>query len=160
MNEVKYKKIFFFSFIKIFQYATILTKCGKDMFDKYGLSHWHNSFIKNLLIVAISLLKNELIIGYNEGRFCCAFQIRRKKDSLFFSKLCTLPSYSSKGFGSQCLDYIEKSAIQAKKNLLTCEVYDKSLKAIRFYEKRGFKITGAKKTLKYSELIMTKEINL
>lgn len=157
METVVFKKIYFFSIMDIFHYAYILTECGKDMYEKYGLTHWKNSFIKNFLIVIIGLFKNQLFIGFISGKYCCAFQIHFLKEGVLFSKLCTLPIFHSRGIGNQCIDYINLKAKQKGKNFLICEVYDQSTHAINFYKKRGFKIISTKKTLKYNELIMKRE---
>lgn len=42
---------------------------------------------------------------------------------------------------------------------LKCEVYDKSLRAYAFYEKRGFVRIGELNTLKYSEFILEKRLS-
>ena len=162
MKELYFKRIYFFSPIKICQYADILTKCGKDMFEKYGLKHWKNCFFKNLLIVAYGTLKNKVYIGYSDRHYCCAFQYKTIKNSksIHFSKLCTIPYFSSRGFGTMCIKYLENVARSMSFLKLTCDVYDKSEKAISFYKNKEFVVIGTKKTLKYSELVLSKEITI
>ena len=87
------------------------------------------------------------------------FQTKTQNDALHFSKLAVLPSSSSRGVGSCCIGEIEAMAKTCGLSKLKCEVYDKSLHAYAFYEKRGFVTVGELNTLKYSEFILEKRLS-
>ena len=53
---------------------------------------------------------------------------------------------------------IENIAKNLGLKTVVCEVYDKSLHAKEFYEKRGYSVYGTVDTLKYTELKMKKII--
>lgn len=77
---------------------------------------------------------------------------------MWFQKLATKPKYMRKGIGSFCIKEIEKIAQNFQCRYVVCEVYDKSNHAIKFYKDNGYIICGNKKTLKYNELKMIKEL--
>ena len=56
------------------------------------------------------------------------------------------------------MKYIEMTAKERGLFRVTCEVYDKSEHAIKFYEHRGYRQYGTVGTLKYTELQMEKEL--
>ena len=140
--------------------ARILKKCGDDMYAKYNLTHWKNSYFKTLLIVFYTALKNDVYVcvNKNEGATVATFQTRRLKDTVCFSKLAVMPNSSGKGIGSFCLEQIEEMTKKEGIYTLKCEVYDKSIHARNFYISRGYKEVGNVNTLKYNELILEKKL--
>lgn len=154
------KKIRLYNLISLWKIAKILKACGDDMYSKYGLKHWKNGYLKTILIVILCAIKNSLYAVFdNSGLMIATFQTRRMDDALHFSKLAVLPSSSSRGVGSYCIAEIETMAKSYGLSKLKCEVYDKSLYAYAFYEKRGFVRIGEMNTLKYSEFILEKRLS-
>ena len=86
----------------LFKVSEILYKCGKDMAQKYNLHHWNNSRFKNLVIVGLCVLKNNIFIVYDDKKAVATFQTRKTKDSYLFQKLATSPDFAGGGIGSQC----------------------------------------------------------
>ena len=156
MNDIKYKRIHFINFFSILKISSILRKCGKDMAIKYGIHHWDNSLIKNLLIVMYGLLRNETYLITHKKEVVGTVQIYYKEDYIHFSKLAVLPDYNGRGYGSIILSFIFEKGVSMNKTKVLCEVYDKSEHAISFYLNRGFVVVSKTKTLKYTELVMEK----
>lgn len=142
----------------LFKVSGILYKCGKDMAEKYNLRHWDNSNIKNLIILALCCLKNDIYIVYDEKTPVATFQTRKEEQSFLFQKLATSPEFSGGGAGTYCLTEIERLGKECGCKEVICEVYDKSEHAKSFYEHRGYTVYGAKETLKYNELKLRKEL--
>ncbi len=143
----------------LFRVEKILYRCGKDMAQKYGLKHWDNSHIKNILILVLCVMKNRIYLVTDEQRRVVAtFQTKRAGDTLYFLKLATDPAFSGKGIGTFCIQTIEKMSVNAGCSKVCCEVYDQSIHAIRFYENRGYTVCGSDKTLKYTQLRMERQL--
>ncbi len=142
-------------FIKVSQ---ILYKCGKDMAIKYDLHHWDNSQLKNIMILILCMLKNNVYLVFDNDSPVATFQTRKAGGSYLFQKLATSPEFSGKGIGTFCLNEIERMAKLEKCKSVVCEVYDKSEHAKKFYERKGYVIVGEIDTLKYKELKLRKEL--
>ena len=165
MNEKKIekytlKKIGTFNFGSIKMVSHILKDCGEDMYNKYGLTHWKNSYFKTLLITIYLSLKNQIWLLVDGNDAIATFQTKVVGDGLHFSKLAVSPSRAGQGVGSVCLAYMEKIARESGANKLLCEVYDKSEHARVFYEKKGFAENGNINTLKYSEIKLEKRLDI
>lgn len=153
------KKVKLYNFASLWNVAKILKACGEDMYLKYGLKHWKNGYFKTVLIVIYCVIKNSVYGVFDDnGIMIATFQTRRGNDALYFSKLAVSPSYASKGVGSFCLAAIEAMAKSDNISSVKCEVYDKSLHAYTFYEKRGFVKIAEQSTLKYNEYILEKTL--
>lgn len=139
--------------------SVIIKKCGDDMYAKYGLSHWKNSFIKTFLIVFYKSLNHKVYTLSNESGITVAtFQTKRCGDSLHFSKLAVLPEMSSNGIGSYCLQIIADLAKRSGLKYLRCEVYNQSRRAYDFYINNGFTEISEISTFKYQEAVLQKKI--
>ena len=62
------------------------------------------------------------------------------------NKFATVPKLIGKGIGSKSVRFIEDFCIKNEINIITLEVYDKSIDSVKFYKSKGFVITGDKKT--------------
>ncbi len=156
MYSIKTVKLWNIS--ELLKVVDILYKCGKDMAAKYDLHHWDNSRIKNLVIVVLCALKNNIYLVLNNEKAVATFQTRKVNQAYLFQKLATLPDFSGSGIGSFCLNEIEKMGKNENCNEIICEVYDKSDHAKAFYEHKGYFAYGATETLKYKELKLKKEL--
>ena len=143
---------------KLNQVCNLLYLAGRDMASRYGLNHWNNSYFKDMIVVGLCALKNDLYIVYDGETPIATFQLNRREKEICFQKLATDPSLMGKGIGSFCMTAIEEMAAQEGKQAVVCEVYDKSEHARSFYEHRGYAVTGKTDTLKYSEYQMRKEL--
>lgn len=140
------------------QVCNILFLCGKDMAKKFNLQHWNNSYFKDIVVVVLCVLKNDIYIVRSEDQVVATFQTHLYGDALGFQKLATSPQFSGKGIGSFCLRYIEDLAKRKGCQSVICDVYDKSQHAIDFYEYNGYVQYGTTDTLKYKEIKMRKDI--
>ena len=154
----KVQKVFMLDFVSFFKVSEILRKCGKDMAEKYGLNHWNNSIIKNIIIVLLCALRNKVYLVYEKDRAVATFQLKKIDEKCRLQKLATSPQNSGKGIGSFCMNYIEETAKKEGCKKVCLEVYDKSVHAGNFYSHRGYKEVGKTNTLKYTEILMEKEI--
>ena len=152
------KKINFWNLFALGKIVGILYRCGKDMTKKYDLQHWNNSRLKNWIIVAMCVVKNEIYLVFDEKSAVATFQVRKTKDALLFSKLATSPDFAGRGIGTFCMEKIEQMARECGSASVICEVYDKSNHAISFYERKGYAVYGTVETLKYTELKMIKTL--
>lgn len=166
MMDFTLKRISFLDVPSLLRIVSILQKCGVDMYEKYGLSHWKNSYIKTLFVICFCILKRMKLYGvYNDAKQMVAtFQVlltlgsEGEGSKLYFGKLAVSPECGGKGIGSYCLDMMEHIAKQNGACSLTCEVYDKSEFALTFYLKKGFEIVGQKNSLKYTQVVLEKSI--
>lgn len=142
----------------IFRVVGILSRCGKNMAQKYDLHHWDNPFIKNLAIVALCILKNKLWLVYDRTQAVATFQTKKTARGMHLQKLGTDPACGGKGIGSFCMRTIERMAKEASCDTVYFEVYDKSQHALDFYLHRGYTVCGQVSTLKYTELTMEKKL--
>ncbi len=153
------KKVTFVNFKALAQVNKILYRCGKDMAQKYNLHHWDDSYLKNLIVIFLCVLKNEIYLVSDEHGAVATYQIRNYEDAVLFQKLATDPRRSGKGVGSFCMDMIEKTARDRNKCRVCCEVYDKSQHAVDFYLHKGYREYGKASTLKYTEIQMEKMLD-
>ena len=137
---------------------SILHACGKDMAGKYGLHHWDNSYLKTLIIVFLCQLKNSIYLVWENENPVATFQVRKENDEVYFEKLAVSPDKEGQGIGSYCMSDIEKMAGEVNAARVWMEVYTQSRHAIGFYEKRGYRVCGDDKNLKYSVVKMEKKL--
>lgn len=138
--------------------SDILYKCGKDMAARYDLHHWDNPRVKNWIIVALCVLKNDVYLVFDDKTPVATFQTRKAGTSFLFQKLATSPEFAGGGVGSFCLQEIERLGKAEGCTEVICEVYDKSGHAKAFYEHKGYTVYGETDTLKYKELKLKKEL--
>lgn len=150
------KKITKFDLPKLICVSRILKESGDDMFFKYQLSHWKNSFIKTFLIVIYTSFRNTLWGCFENQKIVATFQTRNIEEELCFSKFAVHPLKAGKGIGSYCLKEMEQIAIDKDLRYLRCDVYNKNRFAYDFYIKKGFIEAGEIKTLKYTEITLKK----
>ena len=152
----KLKIVEFWRILKIEQ---ILYSCGKKMMHDFGLQHWDNTHFKIFAILCLTAIKNRIYYSCDhDGNYVATFQVRITGTECCFEKLATAPEFEGKGVGTYCLQQIENLALQKGCLRVSCEVYDKSLHAIRFYEKRGYSVCGERATRKYTVLQMQKKL--
>ena len=134
---------------------SILKTCGEDMYKNQGLDHWLNPY-------PIELIKNdcensEVYILKNETEIA-TFQLKKDDKGYLLSKFGVLPTYSGKGIGKKCLQFIYGKCIENQISLLHLDVYEKSEKAIEFYIKNGFEVYGTAPTRRFKVVLMERKI--
>lgn len=157
------RTISLFEFSQIWKISKILSVCGKDMFLNQGLSHWKNSLFKTFLIVIYSKLKDgSALVGiFNDsGEMIATYMYNVSNSMLHFTKFAVHPKYAGQGVGSSCIKLMEDECRRLNLKALSCEVFDKSNHAITFYKNKGFSPIGKTSTLKYTEIRLTKPINV
>lgn len=157
-NKLRVKRVQPYHIKNMVEISKILNYCGKDMARKYGLNHWNNPMIKSLIIVYLCVLKNRIYLVLEKNKPVATYQIRVQGQEMFFEKLAVLPSSEGKGYGAYCMKLIEQQAIKLGLNKVKMEVYDKSKNAIGFYVHQGYKKVAENKTLKYTDIVMEKEL--
>lgn len=156
--NLKIKKVPPYHIKKLVDISKILNACGKDMSMKYDLNHWNNPLIKSFIIVCLCALKNKMYLVLEGKKPVATYQIRALDRALFFEKLAVLPCAAGKGYGGYCMKQIEKEATLLGLKKVKMEVYDKSENAIGFYIHQGYKKMAENRTLKYTDIIMEKEL--
>lgn len=154
----KVKKISIFNLLGQFKVNNILFDCGKDMAVKYDLHHWDNTHFKNLMIVLFCEMKNNVYLVEDNQNPVATFQTRVIDESIHFEKLACSPQYAGQGIGTFCMNYIEEIAKKTNCKKVCMEVYSPSQHALDFYLRRGYKICGETKTIKYKEVMMEKSL--
>jgi len=106
--------------------------------------------IENIFMVFVITL-NKRIIG--------TVSILHKTDSFYIRSMAVHPDYQNKGIGFFILENISNFAKKEKIKKLSLESFKPLFKAVRFYEKYGFKKTGIIKDLCGNEIFeMIKEL--
>ena len=153
------KKVRIYNIKLLLYISKIIKKCGDDMYNKYQLKHWKNSFFKTFLIVIYTSLKNSTYCVFDKKNIAIAtYQVKILSDTLHFSKLAVLPTISGNGIGSFCLNEIESFAKKKELHYLECEVYVMNHHAYSFYLNRGFKECNKIETFRYKEVVLKKRI--
>lgn len=78
--------------------------------------------------------------------------------TMWVRKIATLPIYEGRGIGRANMLYMEKIAKEKGCSKIKLDVYAKSVGAIAFYKKMGFETIGTKRSVRFKELIMEKNI--
>lgn len=105
------------------------------------------------------MLRNDVyVVCDDDGITVATFQIKIINKEINFQKLAVNPNVASKGIGTYCINKMIDFAIQNKIDVLTCEVYEQSKHAIKFYDKLGLVQIGEVKTRKHKELVLKKLI--
>lgn len=132
-----------------------IKSCADDM-AKQGMFHWIPYYEKKCIEEDIKS-KDVYIVKINNS-IVGNFILTVKDEGIYLGKLTILPEYSGKGIGTRCLTFIEKYAQEKAIRLINLDVYEKSIKAINFYKKNGYKIIGEKPTRRFKVKLMQKEL--
>ncbi|MEJ8777872.1 GNAT family N-acetyltransferase [Pseudogracilibacillus sp. ICA-222130] len=145
---------------KIKEISNIINSCGIDMYERHGLNHWSKEYTINMIekefdsrevFLARDLCSNKYIHTFQLEHF-----IENNMKGVVLHKFATSPLYSGLGIGDSSLKYIEEYCEIKNIKILKLEVYEKSINAIKFYEKRGFKQISTRNTTNFSVIIMQK----
>lgn len=138
----------------------ILRKCGYNMALKKRLFHWIPSYSKRNIRKDCKNKTVVLVWSEELNDYTSTFQMYKKSGtSLYIRKIATLPKYEGKGIGKRNLLYMEQFAINNGCTKICLDVYIKSKGAISFYLHFGFKEIGIKRSIRFKELIMEKQLD-
>ncbi len=134
----------------------ILRLCGKDMYENQGLLHWRTPYPMER--ICDDCKNKEVYLALNHEKPIATFQLCAKDNMLELSKFGVLPEKAGQGIGGLCLHFMEEECKKRGFRGISLDVYDQSAVAIRFYLKKGFRITGTKPTRHFQVLLMEKLI--
>lgn len=144
----------------------LIYKCGQDMYNNDGLSHWKNGYSRENIERDISEKEVYLVTKEHDFVGCfmittsasCFFTDINRNKYIYISKLAIDPRVSGKGIGSKSIKFCELFAIERQLKGIRLDVYSKSKKAIKFYENLGFIRGDIKDTRHFQVLCMEKVI--
>jgi GNAT superfamily N-acetyltransferase len=117
---------------------------GKTWYEKYFQSNTPENALKNYLsffeynaIKKLSLNKSNHFLVVNHQGFCGYCFYRKFRNEIIIEKMYFSPANTRKGYGTAVIQELKKSGIPIR-----VKVYRPSRKAVRFYQKQQFKITG------------------
>jgi ribosomal protein S18 acetylase RimI-like enzyme len=84
----------------------------------------------------------EYFMIYYQSELIGYFSMKKRKDSLFLSKIYIAKDFRGQGFGKQAMDFVSKQANNLKCKSVTLGVNKYNTNSIEAYKKMGFKIIG------------------
>lgn len=136
----------------------LLFRCGIHML-KQGMFHWVKPYSKNAIKCDCETKQVVLVKDKDTGLYTSTFQMYVNEDNnLYVRKIATSPKMEGKGIGKKNMQFMESYAKKRGCNKMCLDVYKKSLRAVNFYKKFGFTITGERKARLFSEFIMEKNV--
>ena len=139
---------------------SILKTCGWNMAKKF-LFHWIPPYSRRRIrrdtqTKDVMLVWDDSLMAYTS-----TFQMFINADgNLYTRKIATLPKYEGRGIGKSNLVYMENYAREIGCPKICLDVYAKSTNAINFYLHNGFVVVGRKRSIRFEELVMEKQINI
>lgn len=144
---------------------TIVYRCGQDMYAKNGLTHWRKGYPKEN--IEKDIVEKEVYLVSKEDEYIGCFMLTTNPSSFFtdvnknqyiyISKVAIDPKAARQGIGSLSMDFCEEIVKEKKLKGIRLDVYNKSEKAIKFYEKLGF-IRGEIKPTRNFEVICMEKV--
>jgi len=105
-------------------------------------------------------MESSVFKAVSESRICGFLVLRKLLDEIHILKICTKKKMQNKNIASSLLNYVLKN-LENSFNYALLEVNSENIKALNFYKKNGFKITGIRNNY-YGQginaLNMTKEL--
>ena len=155
-KDLSVKQLHFYSICSLIKVEKILYLCGKDMVQKNDLHHWDNSHLKNAIILILCALKNQIYLVYDGCVPVATYQVKINGGKWISQKLAVLPEAFRQGIGSFCVEECERQAIDLGCHSVIYEVYDKNVRALKFFQNNGYREVGRTQTLKYQEIVVEK----
>lgn len=136
----------------------ILRKCGYNMAKKF-LFHWIPPYSKRKIQQDCEQKVVVLVRDEMQNAFTSTFQMYvNREGNLYVRKIATAPEYEGRGIGRRNMQYMETYARQHGCPKICLDVYSKSKGALSFYLHNGFKEVGTKRSIRFKEIIMEKNI--
>ncbi len=134
----------------------ILKACGEDMYENQGLVHWKSPY--PIAAIRADAAEKEVYLVFDEEKPAATYQLLYEGNAVTLTKFAVRPEKAGFGTGSQVLRNIARQAAEKQIKRICIDVYDKSIKAIRFYEKNGFVKAGVAKTRRFNVIRMEKAV--
>ena len=157
--NIQFIKVFPDELNKIDSVFNILQLCGSDMYENQGLTHWKTPYEKERIVHDCKTKEVYLGVDMEQDAYVHTFQIAFHEKTANICKLATLPAESGKGIASKSMRFIEDICKQRNIGRIILDVYEKSLRAIKFYEKNGFVITSSSPTKYFTVYNMEKRLS-
>lgn len=139
---------------------SILKACGWNMAKKF-LFHWIPPYSRRRIRRDIQTRNVMLVWDDSLMAYTSTFQMFVNADgNLYTRKIATLPKYEGRGIGKSNLVYMENYARKIGCPKICLDVYEKSINAINFYLHNGFVVIEKKRSIRFTELVMEKQINI
>lgn len=136
----------------------ILFRCGIHMV-KQGLFHWLKPYPKSAIKNDCETKTVVLVKDQSTGVFTSTFQMYvNGEGNLFVRKIATRPDHEGRGIGKRNMQYMVDYAKEKECPKVCLDVYKKSPRAVGFYKKFGFVVTGETKARFFSEYVMEKVV--
>jgi len=134
----------------------ILCRCGEDMYQKQGLTHWKTPYSMDL--IRQNCIHNAVFVVEMAQEIIATFQIAYDLAKAHMSKAAVAPEWEGRGIGSECLQYIYQRCSEKGIAAVYAEVYDKNTHAVSFYLKNGFKLVGTDTGKRFTVYIVEKRM--
>ncbi|MDQ3823692.1 MAG: GNAT family N-acetyltransferase [Actinomycetota bacterium] len=133
----------------------LLTECGLDLRDRFGLSHWVPAYPLHLLREAAG--RGEVYeVGPAGGPLVATFSIGREpppyyggvawapegEPGVYVARVAVRPSAQQAGLGSRCMRWIEGEARARGARSVRLDAYARHPEALRFYRRLGYADRG------------------
>ena len=136
----------------------ILFRCGIKMAKQF-LFHWIPPYSRRAIRRDCDSKSVVIVKDVALNAFTSTFQMKvTDKKGLYVGKIATDPKFEGQGIGKANLHFMELYAIEHGCNFIELDVYEKSLHALRFYEKNGFVTIGTRHSIRFRELTMQKKL--
>lgn len=156
MENLVFNKVLFYDNIAIENIFSILSTCGADMYENQGLEHWRNPYpIEN---IKSDCNNKNVFLVYLENKAVATFMLTIDVGGALITKFAVSPEFSGKKIGSRCIEFINDWCKEKQINRIHLDVYDKSLVAIKFYERNGFVIYDSAPTRRFRVLLMERGV--
>jgi len=150
----------------------LLLKCGKEMYDKYHLSHWHP--FMSLEDFQSSMRHKNLFAVYNNDELVATFNLSDEPrdyyheslwcdpngKAMYLGHLGIDPTIQRKGIGKWCMHKIENLVIEMGFNVLRFDAVETHPWLKLFYFNLGYIPRGIVKPRDWNLLCFEKSLNL
>ena len=134
----------------------ILKRCGTDMFEHQGLSHWKTPYsIEN---IKKDCAEKNVFLVYLENNTVATFMLAVDDGGALITKFAVSPEFAGQKIGSRCINFINDWCKKNQINRIHLDVYDKSAVAVKFYERNGFVIYDSAPTRRFRVLLMERGV--
>lgn len=136
----------------------ILFRCGFNMAKEF-LFHWIPPYSKRAIRRDCGTKQVVIVKDNQRNEYTSTFQMQIVNEKcLYASKIATDPKFEGYGIGKTNMHFIESFAKDNGCESIRLDVYVKSSRAVRFYERNGFSIVGTKCSIRFKEFIMEKNL--
>ena len=135
----------------------ILKSCSINLAKKF-LFHWIPFYSRRAIKRDCSINRVVLVHNSELDDYTSTFQMSVNDKNLYVRKIATLPKYEGRGIGCKNLQYMEEYGRSHRCNKVCLDVYIRSKGAIDFYLRNGYIVVGTKRSIRFRELIMEKNL--